>query len=64
MSDDEIIEVIQEFAVVIRRQWMQMMGLSAEEIDQHCGSGFPIDAREELRELVAMCDIKKAESCQ
>ena len=43
-----------EEALQIRRQWMTMLGLGPEEIEEYCKEGTPADLQEELLELEAM----------
>ncbi len=42
----------------IRRQWMEMMGLSQDEIDENCELDPPTDIDEELSQYNAMFVIQ------
>jgi hypothetical protein len=48
-------------ALNVRRLWMELMGLSEEEIDVECKPGTPADLDEELAELQSICRIKDEE---
>jgi len=48
-------------ALNVRRKWMELMGLSEEEIDVECRPGTPADLDEELAELQSICRIKDEE---
>jgi hypothetical protein len=41
----------------VRRQWMRMMGLDEDEINQHCADDSG-DLEDELRQLEAMIDVQ------
>jgi hypothetical protein len=44
-------------AIEIRRRWMTLMGLSAEEIAEHCQPGMNLVLEDELNQLAAMTRI-------
>lgn len=46
-------------ALEVRRQWMEMMGLSDEEIEEYCAPGQFADLDEELEQYNAMVRIQK-----
>jgi hypothetical protein len=43
----------------VREAWMRMMGLSEQEIAEHCIGCPPVDLDEELDQYNAMLDIKE-----
>ena len=43
----------------IRREWMTLMGLSMEEIEEHCQPGQDLDVAEELEEYNAILEIQQ-----
>lgn len=45
-------------AVSVRRAWMEMMGLSGEEIEEQCVTDPPVDLDEELAQYNAMFAIQ------
>lgn len=44
-------------ALIIRRKYMNMMGLSKEEIEEYCSVGNNADIDKELAQYWAMTDI-------
>ncbi len=43
----------------VREEWMRMMGLSEEEIAEHCVACPPTDLDEEIAQYNAMFDIQE-----
>lgn len=52
-------EVENREAIVIRRQWMELMGCDAEEIDEICNKSFDLNLEEELEQLSAAVRLSK-----
>ncbi len=47
------IDVENREALTVRRQWMAVLGMSQEEIDEHCRNLFDLCLADELEELSA-----------
>lgn len=48
----------QQSALEVRRQWMRLMGLDGQEIEEHCANGKPTTLDEELSQLNAVESMK------
>lgn len=49
-------------AIEVRRQWMKVLGLDDEEIEQHLANSFDLSLVDELGELSAAIDLCTARS--
>lgn len=48
-----------EAALNVRRQWMQMMGVPQDEIDEYCAEDQPADFDEEMAEYNSMVRVEE-----